>query len=81
MTKRAGAALIDAIDAETGDPRCKALAMTAAEVADEIERRQREQRVRLYDDVVADGPAEIILRRISTPRTTETPLWSSLATK
>ena len=31
--KRAGAALIDAIDAEPGDPRCKALAMTKAEEA------------------------------------------------
>ena len=31
--KRAGAALIDAIDAEPGDPRLKALAMTAAEEA------------------------------------------------
>ena len=31
--KRAGAAFIDAINGETGDPRCKALAMTAAEEA------------------------------------------------
>lgn len=31
--KRAGAALIDAINAEPGDPRCKSLGMTAAEEA------------------------------------------------
>lgn len=31
--KRAGAALIDAINDETGDPRLKALAMTSAEEA------------------------------------------------
>ena len=31
--KCAGAALIDAVNDEAGDPRCKALAMTAAEEA------------------------------------------------
>ena len=43
------------VQSDSADPR-----RVAEEVADEIERRQRAQRVRLDDAVVADGPAEVV---------------------
>ena len=44
------------VQSDAADPK-----QVAQEVADEIERRQHEQRLRLDDTIIADGPSEIIL--------------------
>ena len=46
---------IGTIISNASDPK-----QVAADVADEIERRQRDQRIRIDDGVAADGPSEII---------------------